>query len=161
METKFKQRVDHFLAQKNIAIAGYSSEGAEVANHLYKKFKTNGYHAIAINPKFEEVIDVPCFPDLKSVTEKVDAVMICTPPKATLDVMKQCIELGIKHVWIHKSMGNGSYNDEAIQLAEKNGIEIIPMACLMMFLKPDPFHACFKFILNIRGKLKIKEAQKN
>ncbi len=161
MDAKFKERVDHFLAQKNIAFAGYSSEGAEVANHLYKKFKTNGYHTIAINPRFEEVKDVPCFPDLKSVTEKVDAVMISTPPNATLDVIKQCIELGIKYVWIHKSIGNGSYNQEAIHLAEKNGIEIIPMACPMMFLKPDPFHACFKFIMNIRGKLKIKDVQKN
>jgi len=161
MDAKFKQRVDNFLAQKNIAFAGYSSEGAEVANGIYKKFKENGYNAIAINPKFEEVKKVQCFPDLKSVTEKVDAVMVCTPPKATLDIIQECIELGIKHVWIHKSIGNGSYNEEAVQLAEKNGIEIIPMACPMMFLKPDPFHACFKFILNIRGKLKIKDEQTN
>ena len=161
MDAKFKQRVSNFLAQKNIAFAGYSSEGAEVANGLYKKFKENGYNSIAINPKFLEVKDVPCFADLKSVPDKVDAVMISTPPVATMGIIQQCIELGIKHVWIHKSFGNGSYNEEAVKLAEKSGIEIIPMACPMMLLKPDPFHACFKFILNIRGKLKIKEVQNN
>ena len=161
MDSKFRQRVENFLAQKNIAFAGFSSEGAEVANGLYKKFKENGYHTIAINPKFEEVKSVPCYPNLKSVPEKVDAVMISTPPQATFDVVKECIELGIKHVWIHKSIGNGSFNAEAVELAEKSGLEIIPMACPMMFLKPDPFHACFRFILNIRGKLKIKDFQKN
>jgi hypothetical protein len=25
----------------------------------------------------------------------------------------------------------------------------------MMFLKPDPFHFCFKWIMNWRGKLRI------
>ncbi|MDF1548739.1 MAG: CoA-binding protein [Bacteroidales bacterium] len=161
MDTKFKERVNAFLAQKNIAFAGYSSEGAEVANHLYDKFEKNGYNVYAVNLKADEVKNVTCYPDLKSIPEKIDAVMISTPPKGTLEVVKQCVELGIKHVWIHKSIGEGSYNKEAVQLAENNDIEIIPMACPMMFLKPDAFHACFKWILNIRGKLKIKEEQKN
>lgn len=161
MDTKFKERVNAFLAQKNIAFAGYSSEGAEVANHLYDKFEKNGYNVYAVNLKADEVKNVTCYPDLKSIPEKIDAVMISTPPKGTLEVVKQCVELGIKHIWIHKSIGEGSYNKEAVQLAENNDIEIIPMACPMMFLKPDAFHACFKWILNIRGKLKINEEQKN
>ncbi|MFN8257626.1 MAG: CoA-binding protein [Bacteroidales bacterium] len=161
MDQKFRNRVANFLAQKNIAFAGYSSEGAEVANGLYKKFKENGYNAIAVNPKYKEVKNVPCYPNLKSIPEKVDAVMISTPPQATIDVVKECIDLGIKYVWIHKSIGSGSFNAEAVELAEKSGLEIIPMACPMMFLKPDPFHACFRFILNVRGKLKINNFQKN
>jgi uncharacterized protein len=155
MDSKFKQRVNNFLSQKKIAFAGYSSTGSEVANGLYDKFKKSGYQTFAINPKYLEVKDVECYPDLKSMPEKVDAVMISTPPEATLDVVKQCIELGIKHVWVHKSFGDGSYNQEAIDLAEKNGLEIIPLACPMMFLKPDPFHFCFRLILNWKGKLRI------
>jgi uncharacterized protein len=157
MNREFKQRVDNFLSQKKIAFAGYSSLGAAVANGLYDKFKKNGYTVFAINPKYQEVKDVECFPDLKSIPEKVDAVMISTAPEATLDIIKQCIDLGIKYVWIHKSFGNGSYNQEAIDLAEKNGIEIIPQACPMMFLKPDPFHFCFRVIMNLKGKLKINQ----
>lgn len=158
MNTKFKTRVDNFLAQKNIAFAGYSSKGNEVANHLYNKFKKNAYNVFAVNPKFEQVKDVECFPDLKSIPEKPDALMISTPPSATVDLIKECIDLGIKHVWIHKSFGEGSFNKEAVGLAEKNDIEIIPNACPMMFLKPDIFHACFKWMLNLKGKLKIEDA---
>jgi predicted CoA-binding protein len=156
MDKEFKQRVNNFLAQKKIAFAGYSSMGSDVANGLYDKFKKYGYQTYAINPKYKEVKDVECYPDLKSTPEIVDDVMISTPPEATLDLVKQCIDLGIKHVWVHKSFGEGSYNQEAVVLAEKNGIEIIPQACPMMFLKPDPFHFCFKLILNWKGKLKIR-----
>jgi predicted CoA-binding protein len=157
MDSKFKQRLTNFLAQKNIAIAGYARRRPEVANGLYDKFKQNGYSVFAVNPKYTEVKDVECFPDLKSIPAIIGAVMISTPPEATLDIVKQCIELGIKHVWIHKSFGDGSYNQEAVDLAEKNGLEIIPFACPMMFLKPDPFHFCFRLIMNLRGKLKIKD----
>ena len=76
MDPKFKQRVDAFLAQKNIAIAGYSSQKGQVANGLYDKFKKNGYQTFAVNPKFQEIKDVTCYPDLKSIPEKPDAVMI-------------------------------------------------------------------------------------
>jgi uncharacterized protein len=157
MNTTFKQRLTNFLAQKNIAVAGYARRRPEVANGLYDKFKANGYSVFAVNPKFKEVKDVECFPDLKSIPVKVEAVMISTPPEATLGIIKECIELGINHVWIHKSFGNGSFNQEAVDLAEKNGIEIIPQACPMMFLKPDGFHLCFRWIMNLRGKLKIKD----
>ncbi|MEN8119469.1 MAG: CoA-binding protein [Bacteroidota bacterium] len=161
MDTKFKNRVNDFLAQKNIAFAGYSSEGTEVANHLYNKFKKNGYNVFAVNPKFKQVKNIECFPDIKSIPEKPDALMISTPPSATINLVKECIELGIKHVWIHKAFGNGSYSKDAVKLAEKNGIEIIPNACPMMFLKPDIFHACVKWVLNIKGKLKIEDYQAN
>jgi uncharacterized protein len=156
MNQKFKQRVNHFLSQKNIAIAGYSCSGAAVANGLYDKFKKNGYRVFAVNIKHLEVKDVDCYADLKSIPEKIDALMIATGPEATMNLIKQCIEMGIQYVWIHKSFGNGSYNQEAVDMAEKNGLEIIPQACPMMFLKPDPFHFCFKLIMNIKGKLKIE-----
>jgi len=155
MNTKFKTRVDNFLSQKNIAFAGYSGSGASVANGLYDKFRKQGYNVFAINPKFNEVTDFECYPDLKTVPEKIDAVMIATSAEGTLNVVNQCIEQGIKHVWVHKSFGNGSYNEEAVKLAEENGIEIIPNACPMMFLKPDPFHFCVRVVMNLKGKLKI------
>jgi predicted CoA-binding protein len=156
MDPIFKQRVENFLSAKNIAVAGYSSQKGQVANGLYDKFRKCGYKTFAINPKYHKINDLDCFADLKSVPEKIDAVMIATPPQASLELIKECIELGIKHVWIHKSGDNGSYDKEAVELAEKSGIEIIPMACPMMFLKPDPFHFCFKWILDWRGKLKIQ-----
>jgi predicted CoA-binding protein len=155
MNPIFRKRVDHFLSKKNVAIAGYSTDKNQVANHLYKKFKENGYSVFAINPKAIEINDVPCYASLKDIPEQVEATFISTPPSATKGVIQECIDLGIKNVWIHSSMGKGSYDQEAIDLAEKNGIEIIPRGCPMMFIKPDGFHACFKWFMNLQGKLKI------
>jgi hypothetical protein len=157
MDKKFKDRVEHFLAQKRIAIAGFSSDQKQVANHLYKKFEDNGYEVVGVNPKAEKITEITCYPDLKSIPGKVDAVMISTAPKGTMEVVQECIELNIKHVWIHCSFGEGSYNQEAIELAEKNRLEIIPRGCPNMFLKADGFHACVKWFMNLQGRLKVEE----
>jgi len=114
----------------------------------------NGFEVYAVNPKADMIEDVSCYKKLSDIPSKVDAVMISTPPDATLEIVRECIDMGIKHVWIHSSIGKGSYNREAVALAEKNGLEIIPRACPMMFLKPDGFHACFKWFMQIGGKLR-------
>jgi predicted CoA-binding protein len=155
MDQVYKQRVDHFLACKNIAVAGYSRDPKQVANNLYAKFEKNGYKVFGLNPKAEEIKEIPCYPNLKSIPEKPDAVMISTPPEGSMEVIRECIELNIKHAWIHCSIGEGSYHKEAIELAEKNGIEIIPRGCPNMFLKADGFHLCMKWFMNLQGRLKI------
>ena len=155
MNKEYKDRIEHFLEQKHIAVAGYSTDKRQVANILYKKFQDNGYQVSGINPKADQIEDITCFPNLKAVPEKIDAVMISTHPNATLEVVKECIELGINHVWIHSSFGKGSYNEDAFRLADENNMEIIPNACPMMFLKPDGAHRCFRWFMNISGKLKV------
>ena len=157
MDSTFKTRIENFLASKSIAVAGYSTDKNQVANNLYEKFKKNGYIVFGVNPKAHEITDIICFPDLHSMPEKPDAVMISTSPEGTLQVIRECIDLGIKKAWIHCSFGVGSYNEKAVELAEKNGIEIIPRGCPNMFLEADGFHQCIKWFMNLQGRLKVNE----
>ena len=55
-----------------------------------------------------EVEGVPCYPNLKAIPGGVTAVVVFTPPQATEGVVRECVELGIKHVWLHCSFGAGS-----------------------------------------------------
>jgi uncharacterized protein len=119
MDLTYKNYVDDFLAQKRIAVAGYSSQSMQPANGIYKKLADSGYEVYAVNPKADSVADVPCYPDLKSIPGKVDAVMICTPPSASASVISECAELGVKHAWIHRAIDQGSYSPEAEQLARE------------------------------------------
>ena len=155
MDKLFQERVDHFLSQKTIAIAGYSSDSNQVANHLYNKFEENGYQVFGINPKADSIKDIECFSSLDDLPDIPEAVMISTPPQGTMKIIEDCVRLGIKHAWIHCSFGVGSYNQEAVDLAEKNGIEIIPRGCPNMFLKADGFHKCIKWFMGLQGRMKI------
>jgi uncharacterized protein len=141
--------VQDFLAQKKIAVVGVSDKRETGCNAAYKRFKENGYQVYAVNPRITTFDGAQCYPDLKSIPEKPDAVFTLTSPKVTEQIVQQCVDLGIKHVWMHCLMGTKpglaagmtSVSQDAVQICRQNGITVIPGACPNQFLKPDGFHA--------------------
>ncbi len=151
----YEQRVNDFLAQKVIAIAGVSrNPKGDVGNPIYKKFKSAGYTVYPINPFADQIEGDKCYPTLSATPKKADAVFIATNPAASVDVVKQCIENGISRIWFHRSFGNGSFSEEAAKLGEENGLSVIRSGCPMMFIKDvDFFHRIAAFFMKIFGKL--------
>ena len=77
---KINDMVQDFLAQKKIAVVGVSDKRETGCNLAYTKFKENDYQVYAVNPRISEFQGAPCYPDLKSIPEKPDAVFILTNP---------------------------------------------------------------------------------
>ncbi len=102
---KIDELVKDFLAQKKIAVVGVSDKRETGCNMSYKKFKQAGYQVYAVNPRITTFEGDPCYPDLKSLPEKPEAVFILASPKVTDVIVQQCVELGVKHVWMHCMMG--------------------------------------------------------
>jgi len=150
--SKIDSMVKDFLAQKKIAVVGVSDKRDTGCNLNYTKFKENGYQVYAVNPRMTQFNGDPCFADLKSIPEKPDAVFILANPKVTDEMVRQCVELGIKHVWMHCMMGTKpglaagmtSVSREAVELCKANGIAVIPGSCPNQFLKPDFGHALMR-----------------
>src|SRR4030043_547038 len=115
------EKVNDFLAQKHIAVAGVSrNPQAKAANRIFKKLKETGHQVYPINPRTDTVEGDPCYPNLKNVPVKIDGVVICAPPQAAEQIVKECAELGIKRVWMHRSFGQGSVSDTAVKFCEQN-----------------------------------------
>ena len=150
-----QEKVQDFLAQKRIAVAGVSrNTKGEAANIIYRKLKDSGYQVYAVNPRATEVEGDPCYPDLKSIPEKPEGVVICTPPRAAEDIARECAEVGIPRVWMHRSFGTGSVSDNAAQFCRDNDITVIAGACPMMYCQPVDFgHKCIHWILKVMKKL--------
>jgi predicted CoA-binding protein len=148
--------VADFLAQKRIAVAGVSRSRHNAANMIYRKLRKTGYQVFPINPKVEIVEGDPCYADLKSVPEKTDGVVIATRPAVTEQLVRQCAELGIPRVWMHRSMGfmGTSVSEPAVKFCLENSIAVIPGGCPMMFCKPvDLAHTCLHWMLKLTGGL--------
>jgi len=151
----FIEKVNDFLAQKHIAVAGVSREPkGSAANLIYQKLKNNGYKVFPVNPQAEKVEGDRCFANLKSIPEKIDGVVICTPPLAADQIVRECAELKISRVWMHRSFGQGSVSDAAKKFCEQNNITVIAGACPMMYCQPVDFgHKCLRWMLGMFGKL--------
>ena len=63
----------------------------------------------------------------------VDAVVIGTRPEIADETMRQCADLGIKHVWMHWGAGGSSVSDAATDYGRQQGITVIDGGCPLMF----------------------------
>jgi predicted CoA-binding protein len=161
---KIDPLVQDFLAQKKIAVVGVSDQRETGCNLTYKKFKATGYQVFAINPHLSKYDGDPCYPDLLSLPQKPDAVFILANPKVTEQIVRQCMELGINHVWMHCMMGTkpglatgiSSVSPEAVRLCRENGIAVIPGSCPNQFLKPDFGHGMMRQLWRTLGFLNVE-----
>jgi uncharacterized protein len=161
MVMKIETLVNTFLSQKSIAVVGVSDKRDTGGNRNYKKFKENGYRVYAINPRISVYDGSPCYPDLNSLPEKPDAVFMLCNPLVSEQIVKQCVNLGIRQVWMHCQMGTKpglgksktSVSQHAVELCKVNGIDVIPGSCPAQFLKPDFFHGLMRRMSKVLGYL--------
>lgn len=159
--SKLDPLVQDFLAQKRIAVVGVSDRRETGCNLGYRKFKEAGYSVYAVNPRLTTFGGEPCYADLTSLPEKPEAVFILAHPRVTEEIVRQCVDLGVKHVWMHCLMGTKpglavsmtSVSQEAVQMCRENGIAVIPGSCPNQFLKPDFGHAVMRMLWRSLGFL--------
>lgn len=148
-----KEAAQEFLAQKRIAVAGVSRKGDTAANAIYKKLCDSGHEVFPVNPNAAEVEGDRCYPTLAAIPGGVEAVVIATHPNVTAQLVRECAALGIKRLWMHRSFGQGSVDDEAVRLCAELGLSVIPGSCPMMFCEPvDVAHKCLRWFLQVSGK---------
>ena len=123
-----------FLTKKRVAVTGVSrSPKQHGSNTVYKRLRDRGYDVFAINPNAETVEGDPAYADLRSIPGGVEAVVIGTRPERADETMRECAELGIKHVWMHRSYGAGSVSKSATAYGREHGITVIDGGCPCMF----------------------------
>jgi predicted CoA-binding protein len=123
-----------FLANKRVAVTGVSrTPKTHGANNVYQRLRERGYQVFAVNPNTGQVEGDRSYPDLASIPGGVDAVVIGTRPEIAEDTMRECAELGIKHVWMHRGPGAGSVSAAATAYGREHGITVIDGGCPLMF----------------------------
>jgi hypothetical protein len=83
----------------------------------------------------------------------------------TEKIVDDCIELGIKHVWMHCMMGTKpglasgmtSVSQDAVQRCVENGIHVIPGSCPNQFLNPDFGHGMMRRMFRLFGFMSVPE----
>jgi len=129
-----KEAASAFLAHKRIAVTGVSRKPREHgSNTVFKRLRDRGYDVFAVNPNADKVEGARSYHDLRSIPGGVEAVVIATAPDKAEGTMRECVELGIKHVWMHRGYGQGSVNPAATAYGRKNGVTVIDGGCPLMF----------------------------
>lgn len=150
-----KTAAAEFLANKRIAVTGVSRNSkGHGANVVYQRLRDRGYEVVAINPNADRVEGDACYPDLKSVPGDLDAVVIGTRPEIAEDTMWECVDLGIKQVWMHRGPGAGSVSPAASAYGREHGVTVIDGGCPCMFGPTADFgHKTMRWMLGLSGNV--------
>lgn len=155
--------VADFLDQKSIAIVGVSDQRETGCNMAYERFKQAGYRLFPVNPRLHDYDGSPCYPDVSSIPETPDAVFILANPGVTEQIVDECIERGVKHVWMHCMMGTKpglaasmtSVSQKAVEKCREHGVQVIPGTCPNQFLNPDFGHRVMRGLWGLMGFMKV------
>jgi predicted CoA-binding protein len=150
-------KVNDFLAQKRIAVAGVSRDDSRhpSANLIYRRLKKLGHDVFAVNPHMQTFEGDRCYPDLQSIPGGVDGVVIVTRPEVTDRIVRDCGDAGVRRAWMHQSMGKGSsVSQQAVDYCRQHEISVIAGACPMMYGPGADFgHTCMRWVLKLTRKL--------
>jgi predicted CoA-binding protein len=150
-----KQAASEFLANNRIAVTGVSRDAkGHGANVVYQRLKDRGYDVVAINPNADRVQGDSCYPDLKSVPGGVSAVVIGTRPEIAETTMRECVDLGVGQVWMHRGPGAGSVSEAATAYGRERGVTVIDGGCPCMFdPTADVGHKMMRWMFSLNGNV--------
>lgn len=145
------EAASEFLAHRRIAVTGVSrTHSQHGSNTVFKRLRDRGYEVFAVNPNADEVEGTHSYHDLRSIPGGVEAVVIGTAPERAEGTMRECAELGIHHVWMHRSYGQGSVSPTAAAYGREHGITVIDGGCPLMFAPTaDIGHKIMRVVFSI------------
>src|SRR4029453_5160973 len=129
-----REAAAEFLATKRVAVTGASrTPKTHGSNTVYRRLRDRGYDVFAVNPNPDTVEGDTAYQHLKSIPGGVGAVVIGTRPELAEGTMRECAELGITQVWMHRGPGAGSVSDAATDYGRQHGITVIDGGCPLWF----------------------------
>jgi predicted CoA-binding protein len=153
MATQALETIQHFLAQKRIAMVGISREPRSFSVTLFEELCRRGYDVIPVNPKTPNVLGKRCFGRLQDVEPAVDAALLMTSPEVTEVVVADCAESGVRLVWMYRATGKGAVSAKALAFCHEHGIEVVAGECPYMFLPAvGGVHRFHGFVRKITGR---------
>jgi uncharacterized protein len=145
-----RETIHQFLAERTLALAGVSRDGKGFGNIVRKELAAKGYKILLVHPEAESIDGQKCARSLAEVAREVGGLVLVTPPPATLELVKQAAEAGLRRIWVQR----GAESDEAIRFCEEHQLAVVHHECLLMFAEPaGGVHRFHRWVRGLFGKL--------
>jgi acetyltransferase len=126
-----------FFRPRGIALIGATANprkgGHSILTNLRRGFDGPVY---PVNPRYENILDVPCFPSVAAVPDPVDLAIVFVPGPKVPDIIRQCAARGIRGVMIESSgfaeagPEGQVLQQELVAIARETGIRLWGPNCM-------------------------------
>lgn len=111
--------MNRFFDPKSIAVIGASPDpmkgGHSILYNLLQGYRGTLY---PVNPKYDKILDLPCYPSISDIPGPVDLAIVFVPAKQVPSIVKACAQKGISGV-IVESGGFAETGDEGLALQQQ------------------------------------------
>ena len=126
-----------FMEPESLAIVGVSEAPGKwgyriLFNTLEGKYTGRLY---GVNPKYQELMGVKCFPSITDLPEAVDLALIILPPAYVHDALRECAAKGVRTVLVITA-GFGEVGGEEAEAAQHE-LEAIARETGMLVIGPN------------------------
>jgi acetyltransferase len=93
-----KQPLDYIFSPRTVAIVGASEKLGSVGRTILWNLISNpfGGTVFPVNPHRHSVLGIMAYPNIKSIPDPIDLVIIATPAPSVPAIIDECIEVGVK-----------------------------------------------------------------
>jgi len=116
---------------KTIAIVGASSNPDRDSFKVMKFLIDHEYQLYPVNPNETDILGRKCYPNLKSIKEKIDMVDVFRAEEFVFDITREAIEIDAKILWTQE----GIINEKAASLGRSSGLKVVMNKCPKKVLK--------------------------
>ncbi len=129
--------LESFFWPRSIAILGASPDTKRIRGTLLHHLRGTGWDGriVPINPSYQEIDGLRCFPSLSAVGETLDMVVIAVPASAVNAAVEDCARNGVRNVVIISSgfaeegKAASAQQAELAAIAKRTGIRVAGPNC--------------------------------
>jgi uncharacterized protein len=126
IEASARDRLRILRESRSIALVGVSANPLRSSNFVATYLVKTPYTVYAVNPMYDEVLGVRCYPTLADLPEVPDIVDVFRRRDELLGVVDEAIAVGARTVWFQL----GLRHDEAAATAVAAGLNVVQDRCL-------------------------------
>ncbi|HEY9167379.1 MAG TPA: CoA-binding protein [Candidatus Kryptonia bacterium] len=113
---------------KTIAVVGASPSAERDSNAIMLYLAKIGYDVIPVNPNYEEIAGMKCYPTVTAAGRTVDIVDVFRRSEFVEEVAADAVAAKAGTLW----MQLGVINEAARDFASDNGLNVVMNKCIMV-----------------------------
>ncbi len=111
-----------------VAVVGATDNPSKYGSIIYRDLKRKGYRVFPVNPNRSTVDGDRAYDHLQDLDRDPTIVNIVVPPEVTLEILGQCLEMGLMNVWLQP----GAESPESMGFLQRNNFNYLANACIMV-----------------------------
>lgn len=112
--------LEHLFAPRSIAVIGASARAGSIGCIAFNNLRSGGYagELFAVNPKYQQVDGMPCFPSIAAIGHAVDLILVTTPAGTVPAIIDAAGQAGVRNAVV-LSAGFGEIGASGASIEEK------------------------------------------